>query len=302
MSEITNNSNDSQSMECALAFIESVSDESDINKSKKRFVNELLTLNIDTNVSGFDPIHNFFADPDAITKDMFVIGEINLPYLIINIPNIIHMDLNLTVILRKSIAQRKMKFINLLCDMEIDIFQLEPIIMPATASLFRTVSESESDFVSDLLNKFIDMKIPIYQNNYACVYILAAVGKVDILEKIMKTYTFNNMTEIIGKICAVAVQTDQVKILEFYMPVKTFDTIPDIIFQYFLKGIEYGDNINVIKYLTTGCIQISQENYLAVTKARQFKRRQILKYFIESDPKVIELLNLSEINEYGLNK
>jgi hypothetical protein len=281
---------------------------------------------VDQIVDG-DLIHNFFSDPDAITKDMFVIGEINLPYLIIDIAGAVHMDLNLTFILRKSIAQRKMKFINLLFDMNIDIFKLEPIIMPATASLLRddinssvnsnqvklsvnsnqvklsvNSNQVNHDFVCNLLHKFIDMKIPIYENNYACIYILAAMGKIDMLEKIMKTYAFNNFTEIIGKICVVAVRSDQVNVLEFFMPVKTFDTIPDIIFQYFIKGIECGDNINVIKYLTSDCIQISQENYLSVKTALKFKRRRILEYFIESDPKVIEQLNLSEIKEFCPNK
>lgn len=275
---------------------------SDEEISKKRFIDLLLDIKINSSGhnSDLDLIHNFFSDPDTITKDMFIVGDINLPYLIINILEVINMDLNLTILLRKSIAQRKMKFINLLFDMNIDIFKLEPIIMPATASLLQ--NDPNSNFVCDLLHKFIDMKIPIYENNYACIYILTAMGKVDMLEKIMKIYTFNNMTEIMGKICVVAVRSDKVNVLKFFMPVKTFDTIPDIIFQYFIKGIECGDNINVIKYLTSDCIQISQENYLAVKTALKFKRRLILEYFVESDPKVIELLNLSEINEFGLNK
>lgn len=284
---------------------------SDEEISKKRFIDLLLDIKINSSAynSDIDLIHNFFSDPDTITKDMFIVGEINLPYLIINIPGAINMDLNLTILLRKSIAQRKMKFINLLFDMNIDIFKLEPIIMPATASLLQNEpkpsansNQVNSNFVCDLLHKFIDMKIPIYENNYACIYILTAMGKVDMLEKIMKTYTFNNMTEIMGKICVVAVRSDKVNVLEFFMPVKTFDTIPDIIFQYFIKGIECGDNINVIKYLTSDCIQIAQENYLAVKTALKFKRRLILQYFVESDPKVIEQLTLSEINEFGLDK
>jgi len=270
---------------------------SDIGEATKRFVSQLLTIKIDGSTMDFKPIHDFFADPDNITADMFIVGKINFPDLFIDIPGVICMDINLTTSLHRSIKERKFKFINLLIDLNIDLFKLEPIIMPACATI---LYDDRYDPLSDLLDKFIDLKIPIHENNYACIYILASKGRIDLLEKIMKTYVFNNQTEIIGKICAVAVRADRVNILEYFMPIRTFDTIPDIIFEYFINGIKCGDNINVTKYFTSNCIQISQENYLAVKVARQFKRKKIIQYFANADPHVVTLLDPAEIREYGI--
>lgn len=273
-------------------FSDSIATSDEINESIKRFTNQLLTIKLETT---FDtkPINDYFADPDMITEDMLTIGTLNYPYLRITIPEIIDMDINLTISLQQSIIQRKFKLVELLIDYDIDIFKLEPNIMGIVATML-------DDRLVIILNKFIDLKIPVYPNNYACIYILASKGQLDLLVRIISSYTFNNMMEIVGKICAVAVRTDHVTILEHFMPVQTFDTIPDIIFEYLIKGIECGDNIKVIKYFTQTCIQISQENYRAVTIARQFKRKKILQYFVASDPHVITLLDQSEITEYEI--
>src|SRR5208283_4078999 len=88
--------------------------------SIKRFVDLLKTIKM-TNVMDFQPIRTFFADPDNITSDMFVIGKINHPYLLIDIPNVISFDINLTLALQQSIKQHKFKFIDLLIEQNINL-------------------------------------------------------------------------------------------------------------------------------------------------------------------------------------
>jgi hypothetical protein len=253
-----------------------------LEETKQRFIDQLRT--IDLIGSDTKPIRDFYADPDNITGDMFDLGIINSPLLIINLPDVIHFDINLRFSLQQSIKQRKFKFIELLIERNINLLELEPTFMPVCASLLCQSDNPETDPLNDLFYRLIDLKIPINSNNYACLYILANSGRLDLIEKIIRIYSLINNSEIIHKVCASAIRNDHVDIIEFFIPISIFVTIPDIIFLYCTKAIEYGDNVKVIKYLTSECVQIAQEDYQLVKRARQLNRKQILQYFEESDP------------------
>jgi hypothetical protein len=254
-----------------------------LEEAKRRLINQFKSISL-VDITNFQPVYDFYADPNNITRDMFELGTLNHPDLIINLPDVIHITLNLKVSLHQAIKQKKFKFVELLIELEIDLLNLEPILMPVLVSLLCQSGNPETDPLNDLLLRFIDLKIPIDSNNYACLYILSANGRIDLVEKMVRTYGLINNFEIVCKICASAIRNDQLDILEFFMPVETFDTIPDIVFEYCLKAIEYGDNLQVIKYLTSDCIQIAQEDYVMVKCARRFGRKRILQYFEETDP------------------
>ncbi len=258
--------------------------ELDVHNAQQRLIQKVLTT----------PHNEFFSNIDLIDTDMFVVGKIELPYLIINIPDAIHLEINLTNLLHKSLAEKKYELIDILIQ-NVDMYRLEPDIMRLCARFIEPIeSITTSGEIDRIFCKLIKLKIPLHPDNYASIYMLAYVGRIDLLEKIMRVYAFDNIMEIVGKICAVAVQRNHVKILQYFMPVGTFESVPDIIFQYLIKSIEYGDNVDVVQYLTTSCISIAQENYTAVHVARQFGRKKVMEYFIRADDNVINLLDPEE--------
>ena len=284
--------------------------------AKQRFINQLLKIRINMNL---EPIEKFYADPDMITADMIEVGELNYPNLMINIPDVIHMEIDLQVVLRRAILQKKFTFVNVLLSMGIDMCKIEPKIMIMCAmqdppiptpiptpipnqNIYNTSNTSDIDSVEKLIFKLIELKTPIDPDNYACVYIFAATGRLNILQKILQTYSFDEqtITAIVGKVCAIAVQQNHVHILQHFMPADVIETIPDLAFEYFIKAIERTDNIDVVKYFVQAGCSIGQSNYQAVDVARQYERKDMIRYFVSVDPHVVELLTLSEKNLYTL--
>ena len=252
-------------------------------ESKKNFINQLLTIKLQSNFD-LDPIENFYSDPDMITNDMFIVGRVIHQNLLINIPNVINMGINLLTMLRRSILQEKFNFINLLLDNKINLVELEPKLMLLCAIQPSSKTETDNN-MNKLINKFLDMRISINADNYACVYMFASTGRLDVLKKIIELYKFNDirdgMIEIVCKICAVAIKNDDVRILSNFMPVEIFDSIPDIIFEYFLRSIQYGDNIEVVKYFINGGVSVEQEKYRAIVLAKELNREKIIEFFEE---------------------
>lgn len=256
----------------------------DIKKiAMRRFVNIICRMpSIDTLATDFDL--------SLLTEDTFIIGELKLPYLIINIPDVIHMDINLKLVLLKSVQEKKYHVTNLIIQ-HVDIYSLEPNVMELFGEHIglKYMSGEEIDLqFENIFCSLLEMRVPLHSNDNKCVYMVAIAGKLDILKKIMKNYTFQNITEVTCKICAFAIREDHVHILQHFIPVETFKSIPDIIFRFITKTIEYGDNIKAIKYLLSDpySVSIAQENYFAVTLAKRYQRINIIKYFAEIDPSI----------------
>lgn len=273
----------------------------EIALAKKRVAKKILDMfevNCNNNMQNFGSID---YDLDLIDEDIFISGTIHDNVLLIDIPPI-NLTINLVTIIRIAIIDKKTKVIQLMMKQNIDLFQIEPNIM----------SMCVASGLDDLLKEMIAIKIPIFSNQYRCVYQLASVGKLDLLKLIMKTYYFPNLPEIVYKICIEAVINNHVNIIEYFLPEEAFEGAPDQMYSFFLNSIEYGGHLPIIKYFIEGpqerqtssyiskCINICQQNYQPIYHAIKFDRCEIIKYFCDIDPEVINLLTTEQKEKYNL--
>src|SRR5271154_6566290 len=166
---------------------------------------------------------------EFIDEDIFIAGSIKGNVLIIN-AGPIHLTINLTELVCNAMLYKRADIIRLIMKYHANIFELEPnvMIMCAESHQFQLMSE------------MIDEQIPIHIQEYRCVYYLAKIGQLDLLEKIMTTYQFPNITTIIGKICVIAIMNGCINILAYFCPREVFHGAYDIFFTYFINGIIYG--------------------------------------------------------------
>lgn len=261
----------------------------DPTSARKRVGNKLLDImSIQSDVNNFKP-ELIVGNVDAIDEDMLCVGTIIDRMLVIDIPPIM-VQLDLVQAIRNAMLHKKPNIIRLMTKKSINLFQLEPRVMIMCA-------EMEMD---DLLEEMIENKIPLYTEQYKCIYCLASKGKLEILKKIMKNYRFPNITEIVGKICIQSIINNHLNVLQYFCPPEAFEGAPDVMFTFFIKGIEFGGHLAIIKYFVDGGISIKQQNYYAITLAKQFHRGELIKYFYEIDPSIDSLFTIDEKEKYNL--
>lgn len=231
------------------------------------------------------------GDTDTIDEDMLLAGTIDGHILTIDL-FILTLNINLSLLIRNSILNKKFHNIELLLKHNIDIISLEPNIMIMCVETLSKENEinSESDDLEMLINKLIESHAPIDIENFRCVFQLAAIGKLDLLKKIISSYSFENVAVIVGRICAQAIIHGHRNILEYFYPQSEFNGAPDIIFTYFIMGIQYGAHLPIIKFFVEGGMSLRQEDYRAVRVAMQYERIEIIKYFYEIDKSIVDFL------------
>lgn len=259
--------------------------------AQKRVVNKLLDiLSLQNDISALKQ-ESIIADPDVMDEDMMITGKIEKKSLMIDIPPI-KIQIDLALLIKNAMLYSKPSAIRLLIKHNINIFSIETRIMIMCV-------ETDQD---ELMEELIRLNIPIDTQNYRCLYQLAANGKLDLIQKILKNYCFPNVSEIIAKICIQAIYNNHVNILEYFFPQTAFTGAPDQMFFYFIKSIEYGGHLSVIKFFIRMGINIKQNDYTAVYLAIKFNRPEIIKYFSEINNDVINLLTDDEKQQFGLMK
>ncbi len=259
----------------------------EIIEKRKRVANKFLdmaSVNYGQELFIYDNIDN-------INEDMLDVGEIQGKILKIDISPIMA-EIDLSRLIRNSFLERKINFIHMLMSHNIDLFNIEPRIMIMCA-------ETNQD---ELMSELIDKKIPVYTDQYRCVYKLAADGKLTLIKKIMKNYCFTNVLEIISKISIQAIQNNHVPILKYLLKAEMFYGLPDHMFCMFINSVQYGGHLDVIKFFVDSGISIRQDNYLAVHTAIKFDKTDIIKYFYDKDITVDTILTNEQKEKYGLEK
>ena len=258
---------------------------------KQRVVNKLLDImSIHNDINNFKP-EFIINNPNVIDEDMFIVGEINNNNLVINIPPI-NIQINLTDIIRIAITEGKPSIVRLMLKRDIDVFNLEPNIMLMCA-------EYDQD---ELMLELMKKKIPIYPDNYKCIYQLASDGKLQLLKIILETYDIFDITEVVSKICIQAILYDHLHILQHFLTRDAFHGAPDVMFILFLKSIEHNADLKIIDFFIKNGINIKQSNYLAVRNAIKFNRRKIIAYFYDTDESIIKVLTDKEKAKFNLSE
>ena len=283
-----------------------------ISEATKRFTDVLLSIRT-ADPTDIEAITSYFYDPDNFTIDMLILGELKDSILKINLPDVIHMDFDLCILLRRAILHKKFKLVRLLLDNGIPLRTLEPKIMimlamqlgkcdvadgliePSEITIScapssrrensRSYAQCDIDSVSKLVYKLIELKAPVHPDNYACVYMYAEIGRLDIIDRILTTYTFTNdqMTELVGRICVVAVKRDYAHVLKHFMTPVVLESIPDLAYEYLINGIKFGDCVKVATYLMENGVAVQQNDYAAVRLAKELRRENLIKYFDSLD-------------------
>lgn len=266
-------------------------DTDEVYEAKKRIVKKFLSITIIVSrfISNFIP-EILIESEDLIDEDIFIAGNIiNNRFLYVN-TKFFKIKVDLLKVIYKSIINKKSSIIKMMLKRSINLLSIEPRIMILCA-------EEEFD---ELLSDLIEYKIPIHIDNYQCIYHLASNGKFELLKKIMNTYEFQNLTYVVNIIVAQAIIYGYLNILEYFCPKEGFDGAPDIVFTFFIKSIECGSKLTIIKYFVENGISIKRDNYKAVYTAKKFKRKEMLKYFCKIDEHVIDLLSDEEKEYYGI--
>ncbi|AEQ60748.1 hypothetical protein [Acanthamoeba polyphaga mimivirus] len=212
---------------------------------------------------------------ELIDEDLLDLGTINNGILSLNIqPVTITVDLKSGIL--NSVKYHQSKLVNILLDKNIDPIKIEPKIH----LLLSTYKQYEP------LVRLIRMKSQV--NDFDFVYPLAAHGELDIIKLVMHYYQLQD--EIIGKICVQAIINGRVNILEHFLTNEAFRSAPDLMYGFFIRGIEHGGHINITKYFIDKGLCIQQNDYEPVKVAAMMKRRDILKYFYELDNSIFNII------------
>jgi len=231
----------------------------------------------------------YVTDANIIDDDILSIGVIRDKILTIDFP-VITIQIDLTIAISQAITEKKYDIIRKMLEYKINVAYHQPQIMMLCAQMG----------ADEMLTELINHQMSIHDNNYRCVYYLASVGKLDLLKLIIATYTFPDMHEVIGKIMVQAILNNHVNVIEYFCPLDGFDSAPDVIFTYFLSGIRYTTHLDVIKYFINGGVCIQQQDYEAITMAKNHNRSEMIRYFVELDPSVLSRLTEDEKIKYNL--
>lgn len=135
----------------------------------------------------------------------------------------------------------------------------------------------------DLIKIYIENKLPIHMNNYEFVLDLVDNSMLNLLIEIEKNY-FGNMESkevinIVKKICERAIYEGKVDVLKHYLTTEVFDSVPDIMFMYFLGAVEYSNDLSVIKFFIEMGMDIRQQNCRVINRAEELEKIHMVNYF-----------------------
>ncbi|AVL94976.1 ankyrin repeat protein [Moumouvirus australiensis] len=247
---------------------------------KYRVINKLLDY---FEKEGIDTINMgiIAENPDLIDSDMLSISNIDesTGTFYLSIPPI-DITVNLKTAIKKSFMNGKTNLIKILLQQDINLNNIEPNIM--------IMALQTNNY--ELLSNFISREFDISIQDYRCIYQLASNGNLEIIKKILDKYHFENITEIVCKICIQAIINNHLNIIKYFFINEAFSGAPDQMYTFFIKGIEFNTNIEIIKFFVENGVSFKQYNYKAVKIACMYKRREILKYFNELDSAVSNIV------------
>ncbi|AGC02117.1 ankyrin repeat protein [Acanthamoeba polyphaga moumouvirus] len=250
------------------------------NVVKYRVINKLLDY---FEKQGVDTINMglITENPDLIDTEMLSLGTIDesLGTLYFTIPPV-DIIVNLKTAIKKAFMKNKINLIKLLLQHDVNLNVIEPNIM---------IMALQTNNYELLLN-FIDREFDITVQDYRCIYQLAENGKLEIIKKILDKYYFENITEIVCKICVQAIINKHLDIIKYFFTNEAFSGAPDQMYTFFIKGIEFNTSVEIIKFFVENGISLKQYNYKAVKIACMYKRRELLKYFNQLDNTVSSII------------
>ncbi|CAH6421067.1 Hypothetical protein MVR_LOCUS258 [uncultured virus] len=233
----------------------------------------------DPNVLYSDCISN---NPNVIDADMLQVGQV--------VGSMLHLQfglyeaiIDLRAALHKALFLREHSLFALLLDYDIDLFRIESKLITLCA---------QHD-CNDLLTRIVTAHPHLYPIQLECLDNLAALGKLDMLQRLMticKIPRFVPLHQVTHRICAVAIEHNQLAVLEHFLPLSAFPCMPNIVFEYLICAIKHRAHIDIIKYFTENGVSIRQSNYMAVLCARELGRSDLLEYFKTTDPTVTAIL------------
>jgi hypothetical protein len=239
--------------------------------------------------NGFVEPEGLGGDVNIFDEDMMIVGEIDDGILKI-VTDFVTIGFSLNLLIKNALLLHKPDVIRILLKHNVNVYLYENRIMPMC------VQQDEDELMLELIRA----KIPIGYDDYRAIYHLAFKGKLDLLKAIINTYHFNNTAEIIFKICTEATKCGHVHILQYFLPKEEFRALPDVFFVYFINGIKFGGHLDVVKYYLQCGVNIKTENYRSVHIAAQYGRRNILLYFKENEPDVLNVLSYNDLERLGL--
>lgn len=262
-----------------------------IQVCKKKVANKLIDIfSIQDDIT-FSNTLLITDNPDVIDRDMIMIGKISNCFLLIDIPPI-NVKIDLKAAIQNAILHKKPNLIHYLMSYHVDPGLIEP-------KIFSMCIESKQD---QLLDTLISNKVSI--TDYHCFYLLAAHGKLSVIQKILSNYKFSQTTlvEIVGKICIQAILNNHVHILKYFFNKEAFVTAPDQMAVYFINSIKYGNHLDVVKFFIESGIDIRQDDYLAVKCADQMGKSELIKYFYQIEPSISNILSEKQLETYGIKE
>jgi len=263
----------------------------ELDKIKSRVFAKLLSVqDIRDDVNHFRP-ETILNDLDLIDQDMLTVGKIENKILTIDLLPF-HLEINLRQVIVSAIQKNAPRIIKLLLDNNFDLYSIEPKIM------MMCVATKQYDLLTDLISKHV----PVHTEDYKCIYLLAAQGKLDLINLIIEQYRPLNLPSIIMKICIQAIINKHLHILEYFLTSEAFVSSPDQMFHLFVNGIRYGADLDTVKFFIKSGINLRQNNYEVVYVAQENDRKDLIQYFYALDNTVANLMTDQQKIIYGLTQ
>lgn len=232
------------------------------------------------------------VDDLELLSDILLIGIVVDKLVVVEIESI-QFVVNLSTIIKLSFLYQKPETIDVLIQHQIDVYQCEP----------RVVIMAVECGEDQILDKLIDLKVPIDGENYRAVCRLVEYGKLDLLKKMMSTYDFHNdLEKVIIKVCIQAIIHERVDILSYAISFGNLENYPDILFFLFIKNIESYGHLSIVKYFIDHRMDYRQKDYQAVKCAIRHDRGKIVEYFYKLDENIINFMTVDQKNRFGLIK
>ncbi|BCS83350.1 putative ankyrin repeat protein [Cotonvirus japonicus] len=214
---------------------------------------------------------------NIIDNDMFDIGNIENTILTLDIPPV-SIGIDLSRAINLSIKSHQNKLLDIIFERKLNPLMLCPDIMSLLAT--------HQNYY--YINKIIESNIPLYDFDF--IYILTADGYLDIILRIITTFNLQNSTEIICKICVQAVIHNRLNILQYFLTDEIFINSPEQMFTFFIQSIRHGGHLDIVKFFVEHGINPKQNNNNAIHTALHFKRKSIIKYFVNLYPDLIDTI------------
>ncbi len=281
--------------------------------AKKRIVGKFFKtfpshFHPDNTSSHFHPDHTPTGQSDPSTmwhildKDMLDIGTISGSTLYLDIPPIT-VQFDLAKLIANAIFHHQPYFVHLLLTHNLNIVAIQPKILIMVVAVLTPEYTALDQLINTLLTYQYEgaYTMPIAEENYRCIYQLASLGKLSLLQVIMQLYTIPCIMEVIGKICIQAIIHNRLNILTYFCPREGFHLAPDIAFGYFINSISHGEHLPIIQYFIEGGVRIAQDGYAALHAALRTENKEIIQYFCERDPVCLERMAASDRVKFGFD-